>query len=86
MMITLEQDGDLLYNNVTMYWAVSASERFFEVGTSGTYRIVVYIWCKPPPYQRWAKVFDDSLMIDWPLGPAVIDLNFVIDEDQLTLP
>lgn len=87
MMITIEQEGDLLYNNVTMYWAISASEMFFEVGTPGTYRVVVYIWCKPPPYQRWEKIFDDSnMVIDWPLGPAVADLNFVIDGDQLTLP
>ena len=61
--------------------------RAFEVGTPGTYRVVVYIWCKPPPYQRWEKIFDDSnMVIDWPLGPEVVDLNFVIDGNQLTLP
>jgi len=39
------------------------------------------------PYQLWEKIFDDSNMaIDWPLGPAVVDLNFVIDGDHLTLP
>ena len=49
-----------------MYWAVNASEKFFEVGAPVNYRLEAYI--------------------DWPLGPTVVDLNFVIDGDQLTLP
>ena len=84
--ITIEEEGDLLYNNVTMHWAVSASEKFFELGTPGTYRLVIYIWCKPPPYQHWEKIFDEDLTIDWPDGPAIVDLNFEIDGNQLILP
>lgn len=83
--ITIEEGGDLIYNNVTMHWAISASEKFLEVGSPGDYRIIVYIWCKPPPYQRWEKVFDDTLSIDWPEGPAVVNVNFKIDGDNLIL-
>lgn len=85
LMITIEQDGEILYSNATMNWAVSASEEFFEVGTPGDYRIVVYIWCKPPPYQHWEKVFDDVLAISWPDGPAILDVNFEIDGNQLII-
>lgn len=83
--ITVEEGGDLLYNNVTMHWAISASEYFLEIGSPGGYRITVYIWCKPPPYQRWEKVFDEVLCIDWPDGPAVVNVNFKIDGNQLIL-
>ena len=33
----------------------------------------------------WEKVFDDTLTIDWPEGPAVVNVNFKIDGDDLIL-
>ena len=83
--ITIEEGGDLIYNNVTMHWAISASEKFLEVGSPGDYRIIVYIWCKPPPYERWDNVFDNTISIDWPEGPAVVNVNFKIVGEDLIL-
>lgn len=85
LMVTIEQDGEIIYNNATMHWAISASEEFFEVGSPGGYRVVVFIWCKPPPYQHWERIFDQILTIEWPDGPAIVEVNFEIDGNQLVL-
>lgn len=83
--ITIEQDEDIIYNNLTMHWAISASENFLEVDSPGGYRIIIYIWCKPPPYKRWEKIFDDTLYINWPDEAAIVYVNFRIDGNQLVL-
>ncbi len=84
-MITIEDsDGDEVYMNSTMYWAISASENFFELDSSGTYRITVYIWCKDLP-KHWEKIYDAEHEITWPLGDPVIELKYRIDGDVLVL-
>jgi hypothetical protein len=83
--ITIEQDGDILYANSTMYWAISASEKFFQLDQAGDYQIIVYIWCKGPPSQHWEKVYDSPHSIDWPEGDPIVELNFVINGDHLEL-
>ena len=70
--------------NSTMYWAISASENFFELDSSGTYRITVYIWCKGLP-KHWEKIYDAEHEITWPLGDPVIELKFRIDGNVLVL-
>jgi len=76
--ITIDQDGDILYVNSTMYWAISASEKFFQLDQAGAYNITIYIWCKT---QYWEKIYDTEHNIDWPEGVPIIELNFVIKED-----
>jgi len=82
--ITIEQDGDVLYANSSMYWAVSASEKFFQLDEAGDYKIIVYILCNPKPV-HWHKIYDiydiDKHSIDWPEGDPIIELNFVIKEE-----
>ena len=82
-----EVGGDTIYDEIEMYWAVSASEKFFELGAPGTYNVTV--WSKqdnPDPFNgviygpaRAEKgVGCDPITIDWPEGPAIPDINFVI--------
>ena len=86
LMITIEDsEGDEVYINSTMYWAISASEKFFELDSSGTYRIIVYIWCKDPLPKHWEKIYDTEHEITWPLGDPVIELKYKIDGDVLIL-
>ena len=68
-----------------MYWAVSASENFYEVDRAGTYDIKIYIWCKPPSNNHWEKIYDSGHEITWPTGDPVIELDFVINGNQLQL-
>ena len=86
-MITIEDsDGDEVYINSTMYWAISASENFFELDSSDTYRIMVYIWCKAPPWPKhWEKIYDNEHEITWPLGDPIMELKYRIDGDSLIL-
>jgi len=76
--ITIEQGGDILYVNSTMYWAISASEKFFQLDQAGDYKIIVYIWCQT---QYWEKIYEFDHSIDWPAGDPIIELNFMIVED-----
>jgi len=77
--ITIEdEESDILYSNFTMYWAISASEQFFQLDQAGDYKIIVYIWCQT---QYWEKIYDRTHIIDWPAGDPIIELNFVIVED-----
>ena len=81
--ITIEQDTYVLYANSSMYWAVSASEKFFQLDEAGVYRIIVYILCTTPP-GHWDKIYDiDKHSIDWPEGDPIIELNFMIVEEPL---
>lgn len=82
--ITIEQGGDILYVNSTMYWAISASEKFFQLDEAGVHQIIVYIWCKS---QYWEKIYDTEHSIDWPAGDPIIELNFRIEvyPDRLEL-
>jgi len=73
--ITIEQYGDILYVNSTMYWAISASEKFFQLDEAGAYNITVYIWCQT---QYWDNIYEFEHRIDWPAGDPIIELNFVI--------
>jgi hypothetical protein len=82
--ITIELDGDELYSNSTMYWAISASEKFFMLDTADTYDIIIYIWCSGTP-KHWEKIYDAPHSITWPEGDPVVELNFVINGDQLGL-
>lgn len=85
--ITIEQDGDVLYANSSMYWAVSASEKFFQLDEAGDYQIIVYILCKPTPPGHWDEIYNTLHSIDWPEDDPIIELNFVIkvDPDRLEL-
>ena len=82
--ITIEQDGDEMYSNSTMYWAISASEKFFMLDTADTYDIIIYIWCSGAP-KHWEKIYDTPHSITWPEGDPIVELNFVINGDQLGL-
>ena len=78
--------GDIIFEDVVAYWAISASEMFFELGVPGTYNVTV--WMKqsdPGPfdgvvYGPAREGFNGSapIIIDWPVGPAVVDVNFEI--------
>ena len=78
--------GDTIYEDVVMYWAISASEKFFELGARGTYNVTV--WIKQPnpgPFDgviygpaREGLPGSDPILIDWPEGPAVVDVSFEI--------
>lgn len=83
--ITLTENdvgGDTLYDNVTMYWAISASEKFFELGAPGIYNVTVYIKQDDP--SPFGVVFSPDtingipLDLNWPEGPAVLNVNFFI--------
>lgn len=87
--ITIAQDDVEIFEDVVMYWAISASEMFFELGAPGTYNVTV--WIKQPdndPYlgviygpERAPNAGSAPITIDWPDGPAVLDVNFVIVND-----
>jgi len=80
--ITIEDELDPLYANSSMYWAVSASEKFFQLDEAGTYRIIVYIFCKPTPPGHWEEIYNAEHDIDWPdIDDPIIELNFVIKEN-----
>ncbi len=81
--VSISEDGDYAYSNYTMYWAISASEGFFELDSSGTYLVEVYIWCRNP--NRWDKIYDVEHTIDYPAGDPIIELKFLINGDQLIL-
>ena len=88
--ITIAQDDVKIYEDVVMYWAISASEMFFELGAPGTYNVTV--WIKQPipgvydgviygPERLPQPKGSAPLTIDWPYGPAVLDVNFIIVND-----
>jgi len=87
LQITIKQNGDVLYMNSTMYWAISASEKFFQLDQTGDYQIIIYIWCKPPPGagQHWENIYDTQHSITWPESDPIVELNFVINGNQLEL-
>lgn len=81
--VTISEGSDILYSNYTMYWAISASENFFELESAGDYDITIYIWCKGPPSQHWEKIYEDMHSITWPVGDPVLEIKFAIDGDEL---
>lgn len=81
--VSISEGGEFAYSNYTMYWAISASEGFFELDSSGTYDVEVYIWCKNP--NRWDKIYDVQHTINYPAGDPIIELKFKIDGDVLIL-
>ena len=82
--VTIKEGEDEIYINSTIYWAISASEKFFELSSAGDYQIIVYIWCSGTP-KYWDKIYDTEHSITWPVGPPIIELKFAIDGDQLIL-
>jgi len=87
LMVTIaDGDGDVLYANQSMYWAISASEKFFELESAGDYRVTIYIWCKAGgvyPTQHWEMIYDDVHSITWPIGDPILEIKFAIDGDVL---
>ena len=81
--ICISQGGEYVYSNYTMYWAISASEGFFELDASGVYDIVIYIKCRSPT--RWDLIYDVQHTINYPEGDPIIELKFIIDGDFLIL-
>ncbi len=81
--VSISEGGEYVYSNYTMYWAISASEGFFELDASGDYDIKVYIWCRNP--NRWDLVYDLHHSISYPDGDPIIELKFLIEGDQLIL-
>ena len=87
LMVTIEEeDAGIYYLNTSMYWAISASEKFFEVDQSGTYTITVYIWCSKwdSPYSssHWEKIYDTPHILNWPEDDPIQLLNFKINNDS----
>jgi hypothetical protein len=82
--VTIKEGEDILYSNSTMYWAISASEKFFELQSAGDYQVTVYILCKGTP-NYWDEIYDASHGLTWPIGPPIIELKFKIDGDNLGL-
>jgi hypothetical protein len=86
LMVTLKEDNDVIYANSTMYWAISASEKFFELDSDGDYEVLVYTLARTYPYRRyWKKVYDGIHRLNWPIGDPIIELHFEIDGDQLII-
>ena len=81
----IDEDENVIYSNYTMFWAISASENFFELESAGDYNIIIYIWCKKGSYpsQHWEKIYDDVQSITWPIGYPVLEIKFAIDGDVL---
>ena len=87
LMITIRDGDDIIYTNTTMYWAISASENFFELQSADYYNVTVYIKHKGTP-QYWVKIYDAQHHLMWPEGPPIIELKFEIstDPDRLIIP
>lgn len=81
--VSISEGGEYAYSNYTLYWAISASEGFFELDASGTYDVEVYIWCRNP--NRWDKIYDVQHAITYPEGDPIIELKYAIDGDSLVL-
>jgi len=84
-----DKDGDFLYSKYPMYWAISASENFFELESAGAYNIIIDIWCKEGggySGQHWENIYDGSHSITWPIGDPVIEIKFQIAGDHLIVP
>jgi len=79
--ISISKEGEYDYEGYTMYWAISASEGFFELDASGDYDVEVYIWCRNP--NRWDLIYNVQHSINYPEEPPVIELKFIIDGDEL---
>jgi len=87
ILVTIEEETDgIYYENVTMYWAISASEKFFEVDQSGNYTITVYIWCSnwncPYSSSHWEKVYENDHDLNWPEDDSIYILNYKINNDS----
>ena len=88
--INVTQNSDIIFEDVVVYWAISASEMFFELGVPGTYNVSV--WMKqsdPGPFDgivygpaRAPSNGSAPMIIDWPVGPAVLDVNFIVVNDS----
>lgn len=85
--INVTQNSDIIFEDVVVYWAISASEKFFELGVPGTYNVSVWMKQSDPgdfdgivygPARAAEGVGCDSITINWPVGPAVVDVNFEI--------
>ncbi len=85
--ITIREGEDIIYANSTMYWAISASENFFELQSAGYYNVTVYILHKGTP-NYWVSIYDEEHHLMWPEGPPVKELKFEIATlpDRLILP
>ena len=86
ILVTIEEeDAGIYYLNSTMYWAISASEKFFEVDQSGNFTITVYIWCSkwnsPYSVSHWEKIYDTAHILNWPENDPIQILNFKINND-----
>jgi len=81
--------GDIIFEDVVAYWAISASEMFFELGAPGTYNVTVWIkQTDPDPHDgivygpaRAPSTGSAPMIIDWPAGPAILDVNFIVVND-----
>ncbi|MBN2334423.1 hypothetical protein JXL21_02610 [Candidatus Bathyarchaeota archaeon] len=82
--VTIMDGETVLYENTTIYWAISASEMFFSMESSGEYRIIVYTLARTY-FTYWKCIYDDSHSITWPVGEPIVELKFKIDGDQLVL-
>jgi len=88
-----DEEGDILYSNYTMYWAISASENFFELESAGDYKVTIYIWCQKKisegyPNQHWEMIYGPNEIhsITWPTDDPIIEIKFAIDGDHLIVP
>jgi len=85
----VDEDIIELYSDYTMYWAISASENFFELESVGTYNVIIDIWCKEGggySEKHWEMIYDGSHSITWPIGDPIIEIKFQIAGDNLIVP
>ena len=70
-------DGDTIYDEIEMYWAVSASEKFFELGAPGTYNVTV--WSKQDDPDPFNGVIYGPARAEKGAGcdPITIDLSLI---------
>ena len=73
-----DSEGNVIYEDYKMYWAISASENFFELDASGEYQVIVEIKCKNPV--EWRIIYDAPHEITWPLGGnPILEIKFMIE-------
>ncbi|MBN2334422.1 hypothetical protein JXL21_02605 [Candidatus Bathyarchaeota archaeon] len=75
--ISIKESGDYIYEDEEVYWCISASEVFFDLGESGTYNLIIKSY--------GVTIFNEVHAINWPIGPAIQEFEFIIDGNMLVL-
>ena len=77
MDISIKDSDGFVYEDDVVYWCISASEVFYELGEAGEYRLIIEA--------KGSTLYNETHTINWPLGDPVIEFEFEINGEVLEL-